>query len=61
MFEILNRYSKGQLEGVTPPPSLKHKVVFYTQVFIEATIYRIVGENKYLRWPWLSRWFENWH
>lgn len=60
---LINRYSKGQLEGVTLPDwwSWHRRARFYLGTIFEATVYRIVGEDKYLKWPWLASFFERWH
>jgi hypothetical protein len=59
--KIVNWYTKGEMVDVKPPPKLGHKIMFYARAVIEATVYHIVGHDKFTKWLWLHDFFENWH
>jgi hypothetical protein len=62
-FRFVNWYSKGELRGITLPPTMRRidVVLFYARTIIEATVYHIVGHDKFLKWLWLHDFFETWH
>lgn len=60
---MLKKFLFGNsLDGlVKSPPNIFRKVRFYAGAIFEEMVYKIVGHDKYIKWPKLASFFEKYH